>query len=71
MGLIPSDKRHCLRVRYRTHRPLGNGSGTRPLDTDSRGPVPDPEPRQYTTDLSHLHREDVNNEDGGSDVFSE
>ena len=37
--------RHCLRVRYRTPRLRGYGSGTGPLDTDSRGPVPDPEPR--------------------------
>ena len=33
--------RHCLRVRYRTSRLRGYGSGTGPLDTDSRGPVPD------------------------------
>ena len=38
-------KRHCLRVRYRTSRLRGYGSGTGPLDTDSRGPVPDTEPR--------------------------
>ena len=38
-------KRHCLRVRYRTPRLRGYVSGTGPLDTDSRGPVPDPEPR--------------------------
>ena len=37
--------RHCLRVRYRTSRLRGYGSGTGPLDTDSRGPVPDLEPR--------------------------
>ena len=37
--------RHCLRVRYRTSRLRGYGSGTGPLDTDSRGPVPDSEPR--------------------------
>ena len=39
--------RHCLRVRYRTSRLRGYGSGTGPLDTDSRGPVPDPEPRLW------------------------
>ena len=38
---------HCLRVRYRTSRLRGYGSGTRPLDTDSRGLVPDPEPRLW------------------------
>ena len=40
-----NSQRHCLRVRYRTPRLRGYGSGTGPLDTDSRGPVPDPEPR--------------------------
>ena len=38
-------KRHGLRVQYRTSRLRGYGSGTGPLDTDSRGPVSDPEPR--------------------------
>ena len=38
---------HCLRVRYRTSRLRGYGSGTGPLDTDSRGPVPDTEPRLW------------------------
>ena len=46
LGLWEADwQRHCLRVRYRTSRLRGYGSGTGPLDTDSRGPVPDPEPR--------------------------
>ena len=35
------NRRHCLRVRYRTPRLRGYGSGTGRLDTDSRGPVPD------------------------------
>ena len=39
--------RHCLRVRYRTSRLRGYGSGTGHLDTDSRGPVPDTEPRLW------------------------
>ena len=38
-------KRHCLRVRYRTPRLRGYGSCTGLLDTDSRGPVLDSEPR--------------------------
>ena len=38
---------YCLRVRYRTSRLRGYGSGTGPLDTVSRGPVPDPEPRLW------------------------
>ena len=42
---LPLKHRHCLRVRYRTSRLRGYGSGTGPLDTDSRGPVPDTEPR--------------------------
>ena len=41
---LRSSRRHCLRVRYQTPRLRGYGSGTGPLDTDSRGPVPDPEP---------------------------
>ena len=39
--------RHCLRVQYRTSRLRGYGSGTGHLDTDSRGPVPDTEPRLW------------------------
>ena len=47
IGLQCVPNRHCLRVRYRTSRLRGYGSGTGPLDTDSRGPVPDPEPRLW------------------------
>ena len=39
--------RHCLRVRYRTSRLRGYGSGTGYLDTDSRGSGPDTEPRLW------------------------
>ena len=39
--------RSCLRVRYRTHRLRGFESGTGLLDTDSRGPAPDSEPRLW------------------------
>ena len=38
-------QRHCLRVRYRTPRLRGYGSG--PLDTDFMGLVPDHDPRLW------------------------